>query len=216
MDKVYVIRHKVLVEGRSIRAVARELGVSRTTVTKYLHQSEPVRKESEARPRPVLSLVARRTDELLEEWGPRTTRKQRITASRVHRQLSEEGYVVGITTLREYLREKRRREAEVYIPLIHRPGDEAQADFFEVTVDEAGVRHKAWKFLLRLMYSGRDFAWLYDRCDQLAFLDGHVRALAHLGGVPRRVVYDNLTAAVKRRVGVDLKLTDRFLALSTH
>jgi hypothetical protein len=29
------------------------------------------------------------------------------------------------------------------------------------------------------MYSGREFAWLYERCDQLAFLDGHVRAFAH-------------------------------------
>ena len=35
-------------------------------------------------------------------------------------------------------------------------------------------------FLLRLMYSGRDLAWLYPRQDQVCFLDGHVRAFAHL------------------------------------
>ena len=35
--------------------------------------------------------------------------------------------------------------------------------------------------LMRLMYSGRDFAWLYPRQDQTCFLDGHVRAFAHLG-----------------------------------
>jgi len=104
----------------------------------------------------------------------------------------------------------------VYIPLVYRPGDVAQVDFFEVTVEEDGTIRKVWKFLMRLMYSGRDFVWLYDRCDQLAFLDGHVRAFAHLGGVPRRAVYDNLTAAVKRRVGVQRELTDRFDALSSH
>lgn len=216
MDKVYVIRHKVLVEGKSIRSVARELGVGRNTVTKYLRESEPLRHEAELRLRPVLSAVAPRIDELMEEWGPRTTRKQRITGSRIHRQLIEEGYQVGITTVREYVSERRRQEAEVYIPLVHRPGDGAQVDFFAVTVDEDGVRDKAWKFVLRLMYSGRDFAWLYERCDQLAFLDGHVRAFSHLGGVPRRVTYDNLTAAVKRRVGLDLELTERFLALVSH
>ena len=216
MDQVYVIRHKVLVEGKSIRAVARELGISRNTVRKYLRVSEPVRRETEPRPRPVLARVAPRIDQLLEEWTPRTTRKQRITGSRVQRQLVEEGYEVGITTVREYLKEKRRREAEVFIPLVHRPGEEAQVDFFEVTVDEAGVRRTVWEFLLRLMYSGRDFVWLYDRCDQLSFLDGHVRALGRLGGVPRRLVYDNLPAAVKRRVGLDPELTDRFLALSSH
>lgn len=41
------------------------------------------------------------------------------------------------------------------------------------------------------MYSGYDFAWLYERCDQLSFLDAHVRAFAYFGGVPKRCVYDN-------------------------
>ena len=66
------------------------------------------------------------------------------------------------------------------------------------------------------MYSGRDFAWLYERCNQTAFLDGHVRAFAHLGGVVRRCIYDNLRAAVKRRLGVARELSGRFLALCAH
>lgn len=216
MDQVHVIRHKVLVEGLAIRRVAREMGVSRNTVRKYLQVSEPVRREKGPRARPVLEKVAPRIDELLAEWALRTTPKQRITGTRLHQELVEEGYEVGVTTVREYLREKRRQAAEVYIPLVHRPGDEAQVDFFQVTVEEDGVPRKVWKFVMRLMYSGRDFVWLYDRCDQLAFLDGHVRAFAHFGGVPRRVVYDNLSAAVKRRVGMDHELTDRFRALVSH
>jgi len=165
MDQVHVIRHKVLVEGGSIRGVARQMGVSRNTVRKYLGVSEPVRQEGGPRERPVLEKVAPRIDVLLEQWGWRTTRKQRLTGSRIHRQLVEEGYRVGITTVREYLRERRRQAQEVYIPLIHRPGDEVQVDFFEVTVEEGGIVRKAWKFVMRLMYSGRDFVWLYDRCD---------------------------------------------------
>lgn len=51
-------------------------------------------------------------------------------------------------------------------------------------VDIDGTRRKAWLFLMRLMYSGRDFAWIYERQDQISFLDGHVRAFAHVGGVP--------------------------------
>jgi transposase len=217
MDQVHVIRHKVLVEGQSIRRVARDMDVSRNTVRKYLKVSEPVRVETKPRARPVLERVAPRIDELLESWGPRTTAKQRITGSRIHRQLVEEGYGVGVTTVRGYLREKRRQRAEVYIPLVHRPGEEGQVDFFDVTVEEDGVFRKAWKFVIRLMYSGRDFAWLYDSCDQLSFLDGHVRAFEHVGGVPQRTIYDNLSAAVRRRVGVGKdRLTDRFRALASH
>jgi transposase len=217
MDQVHVIRHKVLVEGQSIRSVAREMGVGRNTIKKYLKMSEPVvRVVGQKKSSPVKEMVAPRIDHLLEEWHHRTTQKQRITGTRIHRQLVEEGYKVGITTVRDYLREKRRQKAEVFIPLVHRPGEEAQVDFFEVTVEEGGETRKAWKFLMRLMYSGRDFVRLYERCDQLSLLDAHVRAFSYLGGVPERIVYDNLSAAVKKVVGSDRELTERFMALSSH
>jgi transposase len=216
MDQVHVIRHKVLIEGGSRRAVAREMGVSRNTVRKYLRLSVPRRVEGQRRARPVLEQVAPRLGELMESWSRRSTRKQRITGTRLYRQLREEGLAVGITTVRAWLREWRRERAEVYIPLVHRPGEEGQADFFEVTVEEGGFWRKAWKFLLRLPFSGRDFVWIYDRCDQLSFFDGHVRAFAHFGGVPARVVYDRLSAALKRRMGMVPELTDRFRALSSH
>jgi DNA-binding transcriptional regulator LsrR (DeoR family) len=44
MDQVHVVRHKVLVEGRTQRAVARELGLARVTVRKYVEQVAPTRK----------------------------------------------------------------------------------------------------------------------------------------------------------------------------
>ena len=69
---------------------------------------------------------------------------------------------------------------------------------------------------MRLMFSGRDFAWLYGHCDQVSFLDGHVRAFSHFGGVPRRGVYDNLTPAVRRVLLPGRALTERFQALVSH
>jgi transposase len=210
MDQVHVVRHKILVEGQSIRSVSRQTSISRNTIRKYLKLSEPVRVARQEKPSPVMEAI-------LSEWRQRTTPKQRITGTRVHRQLVEEGYEVGLTTVRNYLREKRRKEAEVFVPLVHRPGDEAQVDFFEVTVEEENHRRKAWKFVMRLMYSGKDFVWLYDRADQLSLLDAHVRAFSYLGGVPRRIVYDNLSAAVKKVVRRrERELTERFMALCSH
>jgi transposase len=123
MEKVHVIRHKVLVEGQPIRQVALEMRVSRKTIRKYLKVSEPKRVETNPRARPVYELVVGRIEEILREWGPRTTRKQRLTGARLHQQLVEEGYSVGISLVREYLRELRRQSAEVFIPLVHRPGE---------------------------------------------------------------------------------------------
>jgi len=67
-----------------------------------------------------------------------------------------------------------------------------------------------------LMYSGYDFVWLSDRCDQLALLEAHVRAFAYFGGVPQRIAYDNLTPAVRKIVGSERVFTERFAALATH
>lgn len=216
MDQIHVIRHKVLVEGLSQRRVADEMGVSRNTVKKYVEQSEPVFRKPGQRRRPVMEKVAPRLQQLVDEWSKRSTKKQRITATRLHRQLVHEEFAVGETTVRTWFREWQRRRKEVFVPLVHRAGDEAQVDFFEVVVDIDGVRCKRWMFVMRLMYSGRDFTWLYEHCDQVSFLDGHVRAFAHLGGVPGRCIYDNLSPAVRRVLVPGRILTQRFQALVSH
>ena len=217
MDQVHVVRHKVLVEGRSQRAVARELGLARVTVRKYLDDAVPSRKETEPRTRPVWDVVGPRVDAVLAESAQWTGGKQRLTATRLHELLVAEGHRVGVTLVKEAVAEWRRQRREVFVPLTYRPGDLAEVDFFEVLVDLGGTRRKAWLFLMRLMYSGRDFAWIYERQDQISFLDGHVRAFAHFEGVPCRIAYDNLRAAVVRiLVGGERALTARFAALASH
>src|SRR5829696_9201607 len=217
MDQVHVVRHKVLVEGRTQRAVARELGIARVTVRKYLQQTAPGRTETTARPRPVWDAIAERVQAVLADSVRWTGGKQRLTATRLHALLLAEGHRVGVTVVKDAVAEWKRQRREVFVPLTCRPGDLAEVDFFEVLVDVDGTRRKAWLFLMRLMYSGRDFAWIYERQDQISFLDGHVRAFAHFDGVPARVAYDNLRAAVVRiLVGGARTLTARFEALASH
>ena len=216
MDRVHVIRDKVLREGRSIRSVARDLGVSRVTVRKYLKQSAPKRVERQPRAQPAREAVRERLGELWTSWRKRSSKKHRITASGLYRQLIADGYEISEVTVRRMVRELRLAEAEVFVPLVHRPGDSGQVDFFEMTVRVDGKPRKAWMFLLHLPSSKRSFCRVYERCDQLSFLDGHVRALEHLGGLPARLVYDHLKPAVKRRVAGDLELSERFLAFLSH
>ena len=217
MDEVTVVRHRVLVEGASVREVARSMKIARNTVRRYLRGAPVGVRKAPPRERPALERAQARMDALLGEAPRWTTAKQRLTASQLHRMLRSEGIQVGVTLVREYVREWKRRRAEVFVPLTYKPGDLGQVDFFEVQADVAGKRVKAAMFLLRAMYSGRDFAWLFPRQDQTCFLEGHVRAFEHLGGVLHRLAYDNLRLAVaKRLAGSERELTARFAALCNH
>jgi transposase len=97
VDQVHVIRHKVLVDGRSQRQVAKEFGISRVTVRKYVEEAVPIRKEAEPRPRPVWDAVGSRIDALLAESTQWTGGKQQLTATRLHELLVSEGHRVGVT-----------------------------------------------------------------------------------------------------------------------
>lgn len=217
MDAVMTIRHLVLVKGESRRAVAARLGLSRNTVRRYLEGAPIGERRSVPRERRKFDAVRARMDALLAEAPKWTQGKQRLTATQLWRMLRAEGHLVGASLVKAYVRELKRRQAEVFVPLTYRPGDLGEVDFFEVYVDIEGKRRKAWMFLLRGMASGRDFAWVYPRQDQTCFLDGHARAFAHLGAVYQRLVYDNLRPAVVRvLVGSERQLTTRFAALANH
>ncbi|MBN1959961.1 MAG: IS21 family transposase, partial [Deltaproteobacteria bacterium] len=176
----------------------------------------PRRIETIPRRTPIFDLVAPHIEELLREWQPRISAKQRVTGARLYEQLIIEGYQVSPSWVRKYLSARRLKNSEVFIPLQHYAGEEAQIDFFEVTVNIANIISKAWMFVMHLMYSGRDFVCIYEHCDQISFLDGHVRAFAHFGGVPQSCIYDNLKAAVAHVCLPDRILTVRFQALASH
>jgi hypothetical protein len=173
--------------------------------------------ERSPRGRPAWDKAGARLEALLAESPRWTGGKQRLTASRLRRMLLEEGFTIGLTTVKDAVAEWKRRRREVFVPLVYPAGDLAEVDFFEVLVELAGATVKVWMFLMRLMRSGRDFAWLCTRQDQTSFLDGHVRAFAHFGCVPQRIAYDNLKAAVtKMLVGSERQLAGRLEALSSH
>src|SRR5665647_2273935 len=110
-----------------------------------------------------------------------------------------------------------RHKVEVFIPQSHEPGAEAEVDFGEFYATIGGLKVKVWMFVMRLSHSGRAFHIAYGTQAQEAFLEGHVLAFQHFGGVPGRVRYDNLKPAVIRILkGRDRTEAERFVALRSH
>jgi transposase len=208
-------------EQLSVRALARRFGVHRRDVRQALGSSVPPVRKVPERPAPSLD----RWKPMIDGWldGDRLApRKQRHTARRVWQRLVEEhGAQVGESTVRRYVAEVRRRMevplVEVMVPQHHPLGEEAEVDFGTATVHLAGVLVDVSMFVMRLSASGRGYARAYLNEAQEVFLDGHVRAFEHFGGVPGRIRYDNLKAAVVRVLkGRDRIESDRFIALRSH
>ena len=195
------VRRACMVEGMGIREAAREFGLHRDTVRKMLQYSVPpgYRRRKPA-PRPKLEPYVGVIDQLLE--GDRVTpKKQRHTAKRIFERLREEhGFTGGYTIVKDYVRERRRRLREMYVPLSHPPGH-AQCDFGQARAVIGGVERKIHYFVLDLPHSDGCFVKAYPAETTEVFCDGHVSAFAFLGGVPQSILYDNTRLAVAKILG---------------
>jgi transposase len=210
------IRRKVLVEQVSKRKVMAEYGIHAKTLNRILANPKPPGyRMDKPRPKPVIGPFMDRIEEILKQDRD-VPRKQRHTAKRIFERLKEEGYSGGYTQVTEAVRGLKGRLKEVYIPLVHRPG-EAQMDFGYALAKVNGVLRKVAFFVMSLPYSDAVYVQVYEKICTEVFWDGHVRAFAFFGGVPCRISYDNERVMVAEvLLNHKRKLTDGFLQLQSH
>jgi len=183
------IRRRVLAEGVSKRQILRETGIHWETLEKVLTHSEPPGyRMDQPRQRPKLGPYQDRIRQILETDKQRP-KKQRHTAKRIFERLQDEGYTGGYTQVKEAVRELKRQSREVYLPLIHRPG-EAQFDVGHALIRQGGELRKICFLVMSLPYSDAVFVQAFDRACTETFWEAHRRAFEWLGGVPRRITYD--------------------------
>jgi transposase len=85
---------------------------------------------------------------------------------------------------------------EAFVPLAFRPGDACQFDWSHEHVELGGVLQRIKVAHFRLAYSRQMFVVAYPREMQEMVLDAHIRAFEFFGGVPSRLIYDNLKTVV--------------------
>jgi transposase len=208
-------------EGLSIRALARRHGVHRRAVRQALGSAvPPPKRRPVSRPAPALGPYL----ELIDCWleaDREAPPKQRHTAKRIHQRLVDEhGAEVAETTVRDYVRRRRRElglAAEGFCPQVHDPGVTAEVDWGEAKVSLAGTLVTVGLFLMRSCFSGAAFVVAFQTQSQQAFFEGHVQALEFFGGVFRTIRYDNLKAAATKTLkGRRREENERFVALRSH
>jgi transposase len=108
------------------------------------------------------------------------------------------------------------RGREVFVPLVHRPG-EGQVDFGHALAKLDGRLRKVAFFVMALPFSDAFSLQAFERECTETFWEGHVNAFALFGAVPWRISYDNSRVAISQILGVHRrKLTRGFLELKSH
>ena len=162
MEQWTEIRRRVLVEGVSKRQILRETGMHWSTLQKILtHSAPPGYRQTQPRPQPKIGPYRERIQQILMA-DRELPRKQRHTAKRIWERLQEEGYTGGYTAVKEAVRETEQQNQEVFVPLVHRPG-EAQVDFGEALVRLGGKLRVVKFFLMALPYSDAFFVMAFER-----------------------------------------------------
>ena len=197
MDVIAEIRQRFHVDNETVTSLAESFKLSRPPIRNHLNTVEaPV-----YQPHPKLGAF----HEQLEGWLEQEThrpRKQRRTAQRLYACLQVEDYRGSYTGVQRYVKRWKKKRAssptvkQAFVPLAFPAGETCQFDWSQETVQLGGVVQTIKVAHFRLAYSRQMFVVAYPRETQELVLDAHSKAFAYFGGVPKRMVYDNLKTVV--------------------
>ena len=221
VETVGRIRRAYFVHKRSIRAIARELKLSRNTVRKAVRSGETkFAYERGMQPRPKLGPWIDDLERLLSENEAQPGR-ERLDLIGIFEALRRLGYAGGYDAVRRYARARQRREgrnaAEAFVPLSFAPGEAYQFDWSQEIVVLNGTTTTVKVAQVRLCHSRMLFVRAYPREAQEMVFDAHDRAFAFFHGACVRGIYDNMKTAVDAVfTGRDRAFNRRFLHMCSH
>jgi transposase len=211
MDIRELLRH--MRQGQSNRAVAHALGIDRKTVSRYrAWATEQGLLEGAL---PSLSDLHKLVEETLSSTPPPQNRssveayrgivvrlrQEGVEIAALCERLRERGYTGSYSSVYRFVRTLEPCTPEVVVRVETPPGEEAQVDFGyagRMADPETGELRRTWLFVMNLSWSRHQYPeFVFDQ-KVGTWLRLHCNAFAFFGGVPKRIVTDNLKAAVVR------------------
>jgi len=241
-QKIIIAYHN---KQKSQRAIARELGLNRRTVARYIKDYERKRtqlmedKDNPAKEEfttdiiqaPIYDTSSRKKVKLTEEIMDRIQfylqenelkkkegkPKQQRKKIDIFEALQEERFAIGYTTICNTIRKIQQESREAYIRQDYSPGEVCEFDWGEVKLTIAGKSRIIHMAVFSPTWSDYRHGELYASQKTEFFLDSHVSFFEAAGGVYREMVYDNARVMVARFVGKSEKEpTEALLKLSLY
>ena len=215
-EKHVLLRH-YLEQGMSKAAMARDLGVDRRTIYRWIEAGE----------------LDRDRDDEVVLYGPRAPKSTkldpyrgiievrletypRLTAVRLLEEIRAAGYRGGYTQLKEYVRKVRPRPPEDPVVRFETPpGHQGQVDFADFRLPWG----KRYAFLAVLGFSRVLWLQFFSRQTMQHVFEGLEEAFTFFGGVPHELLFDQMKAVVikdERAEGGRLTENAEFLRFASH
>ena len=221
VETIAKIRRAFFVQGKAIKAICRDLGVSRKVVRKVIRSgATEFRYQREDQPLPKIDRWRDILDELLLANEAKASR-ERLTLIRIFEELRGRGYDGSYDAVRRYAKrwakDRGHATATAYVPLSFAPGEAYQFDWSHEIVVLNGVTATVKVAHVRLCHSRMLFVRAYPRETQEMVFDAHDRAFALFKGTCGRGIYDNMKTAVETVfVGKNRLYNRRFLQMCSH
>lgn len=232
-------------EGKSQREIARETGVDRKTIRKYIYDYEEKLKQlqeatheidrgeliqelveapryhvNNREKRVVTDEIAQRIEDHLKENETKRAQglhKQQKKPMDIFESLQAEGISISYSTVLRTIRVIEKKVKEAYIKGAYTPGDICEFDWGEVKLKIGGKLRTFQMAVFTSAYGNYRMAYLFAKQKTECFQEAHAMFFQEMGGVYHTMVYDNMRVAVKRFIGPNEKEpTDGLLKLSLY
>jgi len=228
MDIREMIRH--IREERSDRQIGKDLGVDRRTVKRYRQwaQEQGLLKGELPDHQSLLQLLDATMPEKMppqnnSKAGPYQERiekllKEKVKVTAIYDRLREQGYSGSYASVLRLARQIDPKPVKTYTRKECEPAEEAEVDFGYVGKmrDAEGKLRKAWAFVMVLAWSR--YAYVEFVFDQKVetWLRCHRNALEFFGGVPQRLVIDNLKSGITQAIWDDPQVQMAYRECAEH
>ncbi|MCD0462261.1 IS21 family transposase [Roseiconus lacunae] len=198
--------------GHSQREIARLTGVHRETVGKYLSGDEIPAKPDHRVSGPKNECEQHR-ELILEKVA------QGLSGVRIHQDLcADHGFTASYSSVRRFLQKLNKTVPLPVRRIETAPGEEAQVDFGTAApvIGSDGSKRRPWMFRFVLSHSRKAYSEVVYRQTTENFVTAIENAFHYFGGVPKRIVIDNLKAAVAKADWYDPELHPKLQSLARH
>lgn len=206
------IRRLHEIEGLSHREIARRVGCHRKTVSKAVALSQPPDEGASSKRGSILDPYKAKIDQLVAQ-------SPELSAVRIWEEIRNgpNGYPGSVILVRRYVRKNRPARGRVYQEVSYEPGQAMQVDWGDCgQINIENTSRKVSVFVAVLCYSRLCYIEFTLSQRKAEFYRAIVGALEFFEGSPRRIIFDNLKAAVVNGSGRNACLHPEFLALCGH